>query len=218
VSETERLPVHGFVLAGGKSSRMGKDKALLQFRGRPMVEIAVDKLRSFCAAVSIVGEREDLSGYAPVVRGERVEAGPAAGIEAGLRASMQVWAMFLPVDVPLLPGELLRAWAAAVLAREPSGIRLSYLQARGRDHPALCLIHRDCVDSVEAALNGGIYKLSRIFDPMGDRAWPADAEQFALAIAAVAATAAQVERWLSNVNTPEELAETERCAAGGMKY
>ncbi|MES2390469.1 MAG: NTP transferase domain-containing protein, partial [Acidobacteriota bacterium] len=37
------------MLAGGKSSRMGVDKATLEFRGRPMVEIAVEKLRGVCA-------------------------------------------------------------------------------------------------------------------------------------------------------------------------
>src|ERR1700761_8141432 len=100
------LPVHGFVLAGGKSSRMGRDKALLTFRGRPMVEIAVEKLRGFCSAVSIAGNREDLSSFAPVVTETRVDCGPAAGIEAGLQACTELWAMFVPVDVPLVPGEL----------------------------------------------------------------------------------------------------------------
>ncbi|HVG27651.1 MAG TPA: molybdenum cofactor guanylyltransferase, partial [Acidobacteriaceae bacterium] len=138
------LPVHGFVLAGGRSSRMGRDKALLRFKGRPMVEIAVERLRSFCAAVSIVGEREDLAGFGPVVRGERAGAGPAAGLEAGLRASAGAWAMFTPVDVPLVPEDLLRRWAEAVLAREGAGGRLSFLRAAGEPHPVMCLLHREC--------------------------------------------------------------------------
>ena len=84
-----KLPVHGFVLAGGKSSRMGTDKALLEFCGRPLVEIAVEKLREFCAEVSIAGNRDDLSVFAPVAHETRVDCGPAAGIEAGLKAAQR---------------------------------------------------------------------------------------------------------------------------------
>lgn len=206
-----RLPVHGFVLAGGKSSRMGQDKALLQFRGRPMVEIAVEKLRSFCAAVSIVGEREDLEGFAPVVRGEREGAGPAAGIEAGLRASTQDWAMYLPVDVPLLSAELLRVWGAAVLARESGGVRLSFLRAAGEPHPAVCMIHRDCTEPVHEAVSCGILKLIRLFAETETRLgegslWPVDAEALL--------PAGDVELWFRNVNTPQDLAEAERDCGG----
>ena len=111
MEQDAKVPVHGFVLAGGKSSRMGEDKALLRFCGRPMVEIAVEKLRGFCEEVTIAGNREDLAGFAPVVRESRTGVGPAAGVEAGLGAARQEWAMFLPVDVPLVPEELLRRWA-----------------------------------------------------------------------------------------------------------
>ena len=86
---------------------MGADKALLRLGGRPLVDIAVEKLRGLCAEVSIVGNREDLREFAPLVMEDRVECGPAAGMEAGLKASRHEWNMFVPVDVPLLPAELL---------------------------------------------------------------------------------------------------------------
>ena len=150
-----RLPVHGFVLAGGKSSRMGEDKALLRFCGRPMVEIAVEKLRGFCAEVSIVGNREDLVEFAPVVREERVDVGPAAGIEAGLKASRQDWAMFVPVDVPLVPGELLRRWAEEALR---VGMSVSFLGVSGKQ-PAFCLLQRRRLGAFAQALDSGERRL-----------------------------------------------------------
>ena len=76
---SEHLPVHGFVLAGGGSTRMGEDKALLRLGGRPMVAIAVETLRSLCENVSIAGNRPDLSGLAAVVLETRKGCGPAAG-------------------------------------------------------------------------------------------------------------------------------------------
>ena len=54
-----------------------------------------------------------------------MDAGPAAGIEAGLRAAKEEWVMFVPVDVPLVPGELLRRWAEELLSME--SIVVSYL-------------------------------------------------------------------------------------------
>jgi molybdopterin-guanine dinucleotide biosynthesis protein A len=197
------LAVHGFVLAGGKSLRMGRDKALLEFRGRPMVEIAVEKLRRFCAEVSIVGEREDLSALAPVVRGERVDAGPAAGVEAGLRAATREWVMFVPVDAPLAPGELLRAWMTAVIEQGKAGCRASYLLVNQRRHPVFCALRRECLAAVAAALERGERRLDDVL-ASADGLWVCDADRFA-----AEANPAVLEKWFSNVNTPEELGEAE---------
>jgi molybdopterin-guanine dinucleotide biosynthesis protein A len=200
-----KLPVHGFVLAGGKSSRMGVDKATLMFGGRPMVEIAVEKLRGLCAEVSIAGNREDLDGFAPVVREERVECGPGAGVEAGLKACTQPWALFVPVDVPLVPAEFLRLWVEEALRVEMS---VSYLGVLGRQ-PAFCLLQRERLASFSRLLDGGERRLevllqraasndgcsSRMYDERDLHGYP-DYH---------GPDEATLERWFANVNTPDDL-------------
>jgi molybdopterin-guanine dinucleotide biosynthesis protein A len=193
--ESSHLPVHGFVLAGGKSSRMGQDKALLRLGGRTLVEIAVEKLREFCAEVSIAGNRDDLGEYAPVVREERLDAGPGAGIEAGLKAAKQEWCLFMPVDVPLVPGELLRLWADAVMARP--GVRASYLRCGAELHPAICMVRRECAEVFRAGLDGGERRLAGILAGLGEGLWVAEAAEFTNGV--------QAAVYFTNVNTPEEL-------------
>jgi molybdopterin-guanine dinucleotide biosynthesis protein A len=194
---------------------MGQDKALLEFCGRPMVEIAVEKLRRFCAAVSIAGNRDDLASFAPVVQERRLEAGPAAGIEAGLAACEQPWAMFIPVDVPLVPGELLRLWAermvAGVSAEEDEGIagyeyQGSCLEVLGSRQSAFCMLRRGNLQHYTRALDGEQYRLAFIYDELrrlGRDGWPIhDAAAFSPLIQP---TAVELEFWFSNVNDRKEL-------------
>ena len=223
---SKRLPVHGFVLAGGESRRMGADKALLRFHGRPMIEIAVEKLRVFCAEVGIAGNRDDLGVYGAVVHEGRKEAGPAAGIEAAMMKSTQPWALFLPVDVPLVPMELLRNWAEAVVERQKAGCAASYLLVNQERQPAFCMMRRECLVLVTAALERGERRLANILMSIDEEGkagalWVCDAAAFAPAGQAAKA----MEFWFSNVNRPEELVEAEAWAPGrdrklpeGMHY
>lgn len=211
---SERLPVHGFVLAGGKSSRMGADKALLRFCGRPMVEIAVEKLRGFCADVGIAGNREDLAEFAPVVWEGRVDVGPAAGIEAGLSAAKQPWVMFIPVDVPLVPGEFLRRWADSVLDMAKVGpIALSHLWV-SNEQPAFCMIRSDKEEAFRAALESGERRLALLFHRAegADVHWVHDLYDIYGFRPYEGPDTDTVDRWLMNVNTPEDLANAEAWA------
>ena len=214
-----KLPVHGFVLAGGKSLRMGQDKALLPFCGRPMVEIAVEKLREFCVDVSIAGNREDLAGYAPVVQETWKGAGPAAGIEAGLRASRQEWALFIPVDVPLVPGALLRRWAEKVFALNDGSeeaillgdVQGSYLRSGDRHQPTFCMLRRRVLPVITNELNRDERRVEEILSGIRGEFGAAslietDASHFA---PETNPAALDLEFWFSNVNTPQELAEAE---------
>jgi molybdopterin-guanine dinucleotide biosynthesis protein A len=201
------LPIHGFVLAGGMSSRMGEDKALLRFCGRPMVEIAVEKLRGFCAEVGIAGNREDLKEFAPVVRETRIEVGPAAGVEAGLGAASQLWALFVPIDVPLIPAELLRGWAEAVLAMD--GVAVSNLYY-GRDQPVFCMLRRECLERFSAALDAGERRLAVLLERASEGLrWRHNLDE----LSGESGPAAEMsEWWFKNVNTPEDLGEAEAWA------
>jgi molybdopterin-guanine dinucleotide biosynthesis protein A len=209
------LPVHGFVLAGGKSTRMGVDKASMPFRGRPMVEIALEKLRSFCAEVGIAGNREDLAGYATVTPETRMDAGPAAGIEAGMMAATQPWVMFVPVDVPLVPVELLRNWARDVIEKGNAGCAASFLLVNKDRQPAFCAMRTECAATVTAALEGGERRLANILmnidadDEVG-WLWVCDA---AIVAPIAAPTSLEMEFWFSNVNTQQELAEAQAWAS-----
>jgi molybdopterin-guanine dinucleotide biosynthesis protein A len=188
---------------------MGEDKAGLKFRGWPLIGLAVEKLSAFCTEVAIAGNRTELAHFAPVVTESRIDAGPAAGVEAGLQAAKLDWCLFLPVDVPLVPVKLLCNWAADVLLAE--GVRGSYLLTNGQPQPSICMLHRECLAGVSSALDQGERRLRSLLHGVDSEfgvgsLLVCDAATFAPG----AVTPADLDRWFSNLNTPEEFADAER--------
>jgi molybdenum cofactor guanylyltransferase len=95
----------GFVLAGGQSLRMGRDKALTPLAGKPLIVHALDILRAAGLPASIAGARSPLTAYAPVV--EDSGSGPLGGICAALESTSATHVVFLSIDMPFLPPQLL---------------------------------------------------------------------------------------------------------------
>ncbi|MGO4700616.1 molybdenum cofactor guanylyltransferase [Dyella sp. 2RAB6] len=106
VTRTEPCPCIGVVLAGGLSSRMGRDKALLPWRGRPLIEHQLEVLREAGVdEVRVSGLRPDYAGI--------VDAAPLAGPLGGLASIAQAQAgeadlLVIPIDMPLLQPALLQ--------------------------------------------------------------------------------------------------------------
>jgi molybdenum cofactor guanylyltransferase len=224
-------PVGGYVLAGGKSSRMGSDKALLELAGKPLVLHATTKLRRLCAEVSILGSDSALERFAPLVRDLHPGCGPLGGIEAALLSSKYDWNLVLPVDVPFLPTALLDAWLWSVLHRPIRDIKLAMLSVDSHPHPALLIIHRQIVPYLTASLERSELKLLPVLrsacddiaaklkvksknvfvemqwdDPFAPE-MKDDSESWRTL------TKAQRENqslWFANLNTPEEFADAER--------
>lgn len=149
-----QLPVSGFVLAGGKSSRMGMDKATMPFGGVSLVQLALGKLRPICSHVAIVGNRPELASFAEVVPDAATGIGPLGGIAAALRHATEHWLLLLAVDMPLLPAGLLSAWAADVLHDQVSPAAACF-RADGRLQPLVSLLRRELEPFVSAAVAAG---------------------------------------------------------------
>ena len=202
----------GFVLAGGRSSRMGQDKALLQLGGRSLVGIALDKLRSIgVAAPRIAGARTDLSSHAPVVPDLHPGCGPLSGIEAALTASSQPLNLFLPVDMPLLPARFL-SWM--LLRAEITGALLTVPRINGQPQPLCAVYHRDLLVPITASLLAGDYKVMAVVSAAAGQSQSAsqmvdvfDTERLAsIHPELLGLSPVPLHRWFHNCNLPEDMA------------
>jgi molybdenum cofactor guanylyltransferase len=221
--------VGGYVLAGGKSSRMGRDKALLELAGKPLVFHAVSKLRRVCEDVHILSSRPELEAFAPLVRDLHGDCGPMGGLEAALEHSRHEWSLFMPVDMPFLPASFLEDWVREVM--EKRNTRVAMFTVDGVPQPLFCLLHEDVAPFVREAIGRGRYKVFPVLEAAGhelaarqgvppsraflNKPWETSVESFAEADqngALPSLTEGQRTArhlWFANLNTPEEFAEAE---------
>ncbi|HEX5612167.1 MAG TPA: molybdenum cofactor guanylyltransferase MobA [Burkholderiales bacterium] len=151
--------VTGIVLAGGLGRRMGGlDKGLQPFRGKPMVQWAIERLAPQVAELVInanqnraeyerFGHRvvaDELSGFA----------GPLAGLHAGMKAASHEVVVTVPCDSPFLPPDLV-----ARLQQSLGPCELAVAKTGAQPHPVFSLVRRSVLSHLEAFLAGGGRKI-----------------------------------------------------------
>ena len=105
-SETARC-FSAILLAGGQSTRMGRDKAALDFHGESLLRHQAEKLRRLgIEDLVIAGGKASLPGVR-TVQDRFPGHGPLGGLHAGLEQIENPSALVLPVDTPLVPEVLL---------------------------------------------------------------------------------------------------------------
>ena len=157
--------VTAFILAGGKSSRMGTDKAFVTFQGRTLqgctlLDRALEVARSTAADVRIVGDAAKFSGFAPVVEDIFRDCGPLGGIHAALRASATDLNVMLAVDVPFVSPALLEY---LIERARGSPAPVTAVHASGGWQPLCAVYRREFADAAEQALRKGQYKIDALF-------------------------------------------------------
>jgi len=152
--------VSAFVLAGGHSSRMGSDKALLPFDGENLLQRVLSEALQVSTVPIIVGRAERYSSYGEVVEDCFPGCGPLGGIHAALCSTRTELNLVLSVDLPLMTAGFLH-WLIRLAA---SGTELAFVpEAQGRLQP-LCGVYRRAARCViEQTLKMGDFKVDHIF-------------------------------------------------------
>jgi molybdopterin-guanine dinucleotide biosynthesis protein A len=144
----------GFVLAGGKSSRMGTDKFALQIGGETFLTRAVDALSGICEKVVIVlNHSQTIETNFPIVRDIFSERGANGGIHAALANCETEFAVVLAVDLPLVDRQAIEQLARVALV-SPEFSAIVPTQKGGKPQP-LCAVYRvkDCRAALEKLLD-----------------------------------------------------------------
>jgi molybdopterin-guanine dinucleotide biosynthesis protein A len=181
----------GVIIAGGRGRRMGRDKALVEFRGRPMATHVAAALRTAGIDVVVVGREEPLAGEATIPDDPDSGRGPAAGLLTALR-HLSGDVVLVAVDQPLL-----RAETVTALMNMPGAAVVPLDQG----HPQVtCALYRQaCLRPLESLARSESHKLRRLLplasatvvEPDTWRAWGEDGRS-----------------WWS-LDTPDALAEAE---------
>ena len=98
----------GAILAGGKSTRMGTEKALLPLKGRPMIQYVADTLAAGFSEVIVVGGDKERFGFLKleIVPDVFEGCGPLGGIQAALNRAKPLPVFVLSCDTPFIPAEM----------------------------------------------------------------------------------------------------------------
>jgi molybdenum cofactor guanylyltransferase len=158
--------IAAFVLAGGKSSRMGKDKAFLELGGRSLLAHALELAESVSPTVAIVGDGVKFSPMGRVVEDIYPGQGPLAGIHAALLSSESDLNLVLAVDIPFVEKEFLQY----LLSEASRGSAVATVSKTTEGWQPLCAIYRrEFAETAERALRAGKNKIGVLFEQVETR-------------------------------------------------
>lgn len=193
----------GFVLAGGRSSRMGTDKAALLLNGRTLLQHAIEIVGSVTRGpVAILGSRELYSGYGQVIEDLYPGCGPLAGIHAALSHSRTRFNLIIAVDTPFLSPQLLSYMATRAME---SGAVVTVPEIGGYTQPLCAVYSSEFLPIAENALKDGAFKIVPLF--------PKDLT--CIVTEAELARFAFNPEMFENLNTPEDLERARRRRTSG---
>jgi len=177
----------GYVLVGGRSSRMGRDKALLPFRGGALVESVAREVAAAAGSAVLVGNSARYARFGYAVIPDRYPGeGPLGGILTALAHTTAEWNLVVACDMPALSAELLRQILDAAAVQSAADALVPTGPA-GLPEPLCAAYHRRACAALERAFANGERKITAAFSGMPVVLWPmAEMAQF------------------QNVNTPED--------------
>ena len=207
----------GFITAGGRSSRMGRDKAWLELDGRPMIERVIEALKPITPHIHIIANSVEYSRLGlPVIADTNQGIGPLEAIRTALANSPTEWALLVGCDMPFVTSQLFARLLhiaapetsdsgfptadsrAPAYALQPAAV--VPLNAQGLPEPLCAAYSIVALPTVTEVIASGGRKVSFLFERLATRLVAFDEMKDLPAC----------ELFFENINTPEDFENVQK--------
>ena len=167
--------VTGIILAGGRSSRFGSDKALFSYRGKKLVEYSIEIIKPFCGQILLSTNQPEKFGFTGLPTTEDVYpgCGPVAGIHACLEQSKTEHHLVIGCDLPWLDTRLFE-----FILQNSKGQQVVMPMHKGFKETMASYYHRSCSPTLAKALREKRYKIFDAIAPLKTFYPEIDTEEF----------------------------------------
>ena len=203
--QLSKCNVSAIVLAGGRSRRLGRDKAVEPFGGQPLIRRVIERVEPLVDEIIVVVADAARGEALPLLDGERValdiypDGGSLGGIFSGLSAANNPWGLVVACDMPFLNRQLFRHMLGL-----RDGCDAVVPVPGDYPEPTHALYARKCLPHIEAKLQANDLKISGFFAEVNVlHLEEEEVRQFDPDL-----------RSFFNVNSPEDLAQAHVLAAG----
>ena len=159
--------VTGLVLAGGRSSRVGRDKLAERIDGRTLLHNAIDGVTPASTEIIVVatpGAAPDLPAGAWLIHDPVAFEGPLAGVAAGLRVAHESIVLVVGGDMPTLVGAVIDSMLVVL---DESGVEAVVLEHDGRARPLPMALRRDpAIAAADVLLADGERRLRALIETL----------------------------------------------------
>ena len=149
---------NGYILAGGKSSRMGTDKGLMLFKGKAIIEYVIEQLQPAVNKVTIVSNNPEYEKFGFEVIADLIkETGPAGGIYTALNHTDTALNFIVSCDMPFISKE-----AIEFMFQNKGKSQIILPVRQGKMEPLFGIYSKDCLFKWHELMEGAVIKLQEM--------------------------------------------------------
>jgi molybdenum cofactor guanylyltransferase len=149
-----------FILAGGKSSRMGRDKALLSVQNQKLIVYSIELAKLFTRNVFISGKKLEYQEFkTPMIQDQISDIGPLGGIYSCLSISGNPYNLFLPCDTPFIEPFIIQRLINEIKSSENHGVIAS---TSTNKEPLIAIFKKEILPQIESMINQKDYKIQHL--------------------------------------------------------
>jgi molybdopterin-guanine dinucleotide biosynthesis protein A len=153
------MQLTGILIAGGRSSRMGSDKATLSINGTTFAQHAIDLLAPLCQQLIVSYNNEPFSPHLTFVKDVHADIGPMGGLHAALLDSTGEYNLVLATDLPLLQPATLQ-----LLVNNCQGYDITAFRNGQFAEPLCAVYHENMLELIEQHIATGSYSLQKLLN------------------------------------------------------